>query len=106
MRTAARRDDNHADIVAGLRKCGYSVLDLGAVGKGCPDILVGVTCHGMKHNMLMEIKDGEKCLSAQKLTDAQVGWFQTWKGQACVVNSIDQALAAIADKKLETPGGF
>ena len=41
MRQAAKRDANHAQIVKRFRDIGASVLDLGAVGKGCPDILVG-----------------------------------------------------------------
>ena len=54
MRRAARVDDNHAKIVASLRLVGCTVLDLSAVGQGCPDIMVGLA--GV--NYLIEIKDG------------------------------------------------
>lgn len=92
IRRAARRDDNHQEIVRGLRKAGCSVLDLGAVGNGCPDLLVmrgGVM-------LLMEIKDGAKIPSKQKLTPDQVKFHAEWGGSVVVVKSLEEALAAIA----------
>lgn len=41
MRRRAKVDANHRAIVAGLRAAGCSVLELHAVGGGCPDLLVG-----------------------------------------------------------------
>ena len=59
-----------------------------SVGKGCPDILVGR--NGM--NYLIEIKDGNKPKSAQKLTPDQVEWHEKWNGSVVVINSAEQAL--------------
>lgn len=42
MRRAARTDANQTAIVEALRKCGASVQSLAAVGKGVPDLLVGL----------------------------------------------------------------
>lgn len=88
---AAKIDANQNEIVNALRKAGCSVQILSSVGKGCPDILVGFC--GV--NILMEIKDGNKPKSSQKLTPDQVDWHEKWEGQVVVVNSIDEALSQI-----------
>lgn len=91
MRRAAKIDENQNEIVAALRKVGASVQILSSVGKGCPDIICGIA--GV--NYFLEIKDGNKPLSAQKLTPDQFEWHGGWKGQVVVVNSVIQALRAI-----------
>jgi hypothetical protein len=35
-----KRDANHAELVADLRKCGYTVFDCGHFGDGFPDLAV------------------------------------------------------------------
>jgi len=94
LRRAARTDANHRSIVDGLRRCGYSVLDLSGVGHGCPDICVGYA--GL--NWLMEIKDGGKPPSARKLTGPEQAFFDLWKGNVNVVCDLDQALELIKEK--------
>lgn len=91
MRRAAKTDANQEEIVAALRKIGASVQPLHAVGKGCPDILVG--WRGM--NSVLEIKDGSKPPSARKLTDDQEKWHAEWRGQVTVVENIEQAIEAV-----------
>lgn len=88
---AAKVDDNQAEIVKALRKIGASVQPLHTVGGGVPDLLVGMA----GRNFLLEVKDGAKMPSAQKLTPDQVGWHKEWLGQVEVVNSIEQAIIAI-----------
>ena len=39
MRHAKRRDNNHAEIVAALRQCGFEVIDFASAGHDIPDIL-------------------------------------------------------------------
>lgn len=82
MRRAARVDRNQKEIVAYLRKRGATVQPLHTVGRGCPDLLVG---HGGK-NYLLEVKDGEKPKSAQKLTPDEDAWHFAWLGQVAVVS--------------------
>ena len=94
MRRAARVDDNQKEIVAALRKEGATVECLHAVGKGCPDLLVGF--NGV--NILMEVKDGKKSISQRKLTDDQVKWHDEWKGQKIVAKSVAEALYIIHEK--------
>lgn len=90
-RRAARTDANQAEIVAALRGVGASVQPTHMVGDGFPDIVVGYR----NQNVLMEIKDGAKPPSARKLTAAEEEWHDTWRGTACIVTSIDEALGVI-----------
>ena len=91
MRRAAKVDANQRQVVEALRDEGASVQLLHAVGEGCPDLLVGYK--GL--NMLLEVKDGSKPPSAQKLTPPQEIWHRDWRGHRVVVNSREAALAAI-----------
>ncbi|UMO77901.1 nuclease [Acinetobacter phage Cato] len=88
---AAKIDANQNEIVAALRKIGCTVQILSSVGKGCPDILVGYR----GRNFLLEIKDGDKPISAQKLTPDQVEWHDLWNGQVNVVNCAEQAIKIV-----------
>ena len=90
-RYAARIDDNQTEIVSALRKVGATVAISSAVGCGYPDLTVGFR----GRNYLIEIKDGNKVASAQKLTPDQVTWHDRWRGQVAVANSIDEALKVI-----------
>lgn len=87
----ASADANQPGIVKALRGVGATVQHLHKVGEGCPDILVGY--RGV--NTLIEIKDGSKPPSARKLTKPQVKWHAEWKGQVCVVTSVDEALQVV-----------
>ena len=93
MRQAARTDANHQEIVKGLRQAGCTVQDLAAVGKGCPDILVG----RLGYNWLFEIKDGAKPKSKRMLTKDQQEFFKMWRGNVEVVKSLQEAIDAIND---------
>lgn len=91
MKRAAKIDANQPEIVAALRKVGASVRSLAAVGKGCPDLLVGFR----GANYLIEVKDGEKQPSARALTKKQRTFFYTWEGHARVALDVDEALRII-----------
>ena len=100
MRTAAKVDANQPEIVAALRLAGATVAITSAVGKGFPDLVVGY--EGV--NYLLEVKDGKKNPSKQRLTSDQKIFFFgdpgsdksfPWAGSATVVNSVETALAAI-----------
>lgn len=95
MRTRARVDTNQPAIVEALRGAGATVIHLHTIGRGCPDIAVGI--HG--RNYLMEIKDGDKSPSKQKLTRDEQEWHDAWRGQVCIVSSADEALAAIGVRR-------
>jgi Holliday junction resolvase len=81
--TFKRVDTNQTQIVKALRDMGCTVEHLHAVGKGCPDIVVGFKAR----NFLLEIKADDKKI----LTLDQVNWHRLWKGQVNVVTSVDDA---------------
>lgn len=86
--SAKRVDDNQTDIVNAFRSLGATVLILSSVGKGCPDIMIGI----FGKNYLIEIKDGKKPPSARKLTEAEAEFHQKWKGQVDIITSLDDVL--------------
>lgn len=88
---AKRTDANQAEIVRALRDVGARVHSTHMVAGGFPDLVVGFG----GRVVLLEVKDGSKKPSAQKLTPDEIAWHQLWDGYAVVVNSIDQALLAI-----------
>ena len=87
VRRAAKIDDNHKEIVKLLRQHGATVQSLAAIGHGCPDLLVG---HNNR-NWLVEVKDGRKSLSRQKLTQDEKEWIAKWRGQVDVVTNVLEA---------------
>lgn len=92
MRRAAKIDANQEEIVKALRAVGATVQSLAAIGKGCPDLLVGFR----NGSFLLEVKDGRKPPSARELTDDQIEWHINWRGGPCtVVSSIEEALVFI-----------
>ena len=92
MRRAARVDQNQEQVVSALRAAGASVQSLAAVGKGVPDLLVGIR----GRTILMEVKDGAKPASARCLTPDQQKWHGEWLGGTlCVVDGPEAALRAL-----------
>lgn len=91
MRRRARIDANQPAIVKALRDMGATVQSLAAVGKGCPDLLVGA--HGF--NLVFEVKDGSKMPSSRKLTPMEIEWFDSWEGQVEVVETPERALEIV-----------
>lgn len=84
MRRAARVDDNQKEIVATFRKLGWSVLIISQL-KNCCDIIVSKN----GRTIAVEIKDGKKPPSAQKLTEGEKKFKESWQGEYAIVNSID-----------------
>lgn len=91
MRRAANLDSNHTAVVLALRSIGATVQSLASMHGGVPDLLVGY--HGK--NVLLEVKDGEKCASARALTVQEAEWHSTWGGQLATVYSPEEAQRAV-----------
>jgi Holliday junction resolvase len=91
MRKKARVDANQKEIVQELRKRGISVLHTHQLGKGAPDIIVGY----MNSNYLIELKDGNKSKSQQRLTKDELDFSLKWRGNYAVCNSLEQILLLI-----------
>lgn len=87
-RRAAKTDANQHPIVKALKDIfGPScVFDLSTVGKGCPDLMVGVR----GKTLLMEIKTDDGTL-----TPSQIWFHRNWDGQVAVVRSLADALKVI-----------
>ena len=100
MRRAARVDANQAQVVKALRNAGATVQPLHLVGQGCPDLLVG--WQGM--NLLIEVKDGDKIPSKQRLTPIEAQWHLAWGGQVAIINSIEAAIALLNSMERLSPG--
>ena len=95
MRRAARVDANQVAIVKALRDIGASVCVTSSLGKGFPDIVVGLR----GKNYLLEIKDPGKPPSAQKLTDLEASWHERWRGQVAVVKTVQETIFAVYGTK-------
>jgi len=90
---AAKIDANHTAVVSALRKAGATVQSLAGVGKGVPDLLVGIR----GRTALFEVKDGSKVPSARKLTPDQMTWHGAWQGGTlAVVDGPEAALRVLA----------
>lgn len=97
MRRAAKVDANQAEIVAALRKVGAFVQSLAMVGQGCVDLLVGYRgCW-----FALEIKDGSKSPSEQKLTPDEQRWHEQagLRAPVFVVRSVEEALEVITNRR-------
>jgi hypothetical protein len=88
MRGFARTDDNQQEIIKAIRSLGASVQSLHKVGQGCPDLLCAVA----EFCFLVEVKDGSKPPSKQKLTPDQVDWHSKWRSPVYIVNSVQGAV--------------
>lgn len=88
MRTAAKVDGNHAQIVSALRKAGIAVKSLAAVGKGVPDLL----CAFRGTTVLLEVKQ-----HGEKANAAQIEFLSTWPGHAYIVWSADEAVRVVVE---------
>lgn len=86
MRRAARVDANHGKIVAAFRKAGASVFSGAALGQGFPDLIVGYA----GRTFLVEVKDGDKPLSARTLTPDQQEFVKNWKGDWTLIESVEE----------------
>ena len=93
MRRRARVDANHAEVRSALRAAGWTVVDCAGVGSGFPDLLIAKHGRGI---VMVEIKDGAKVLSKQKLTEDEVQFHALMAAAGVtvsVVTSVEEALA-------------
>ncbi len=87
--TPRKVDANHHEIVQALRKVGADIIDLSALGQGCPDLCVSFR----DVIYLIEIKNPK---ARGKLNKRQEEWHLAWQGRKPdVVNDVDEALRAI-----------
>lgn len=92
-RYGGRRDSNQSDLFKAINQIpGVVAVDLGSVGKGVTDLLIGFD--GV--NYLAEVKlqpvKGKVFRSQSKLNKTQVAWHDLWPGQVGVVRNLDDVL--------------
>ncbi len=87
-----RVDANQKEIVDCFRKLGATVAVTSAVGNGFPDVVVGFK----GKNYLIEIKDGSKIPSQQKLTSKEKEFHESWFGIVHIIRSVNEAISLIA----------
>ena len=80
-RRARRTDSNHSEIAEAFEKAGFSVHRT----NGDWDLTVGLG--GI--NLLIEIKDGKKSPSRQKLTEREQKFHDTWTGGVYLITSVE-----------------
>lgn len=91
MRKYAKIDDNQKQIVETLRRLGFSVQSIAAIGNGAPDLLVGYE----GKNYLFEVKDGNKPPSKQQLSEDEKKWHSLWRGGCDIVKTAEEIVAII-----------
>lgn len=90
-------DRNQPEIVRTLRKAGFSVAITSSLGQGFPDLVIALPRANLEPWMaLVEIKDGSKPLSAQKLTPDEVKFKDNWKGNYQIIRS-EEDVALLLD---------
>lgn len=87
MMRNAKVDRNQPEIVKAFRGLGWSVLIISQL-KNCCDIIVSKN----GRTIAVEIKDGEKPVSAQKLTPGELKFKDEWQGEYKLINCFDDVI--------------
>ena len=90
--TARRTDANQAEIVKAMRVMGALVVDLHAVGKGVPDLLV---CWKGR-NILIEVKTVNG-----RMTKPEEDFFSWWTGPLAIVRTPEDAYQVLRNSEEE-----
>ena len=97
MIRAARKDANHNEIADHFKAHGATVGDLSQVKRLC-DMVVGY--RGI--NELVEVKDGSKPPSQQKLTEGEQDCHDRYTGTISIITSTDDADILLASMKAKS----
>lgn len=84
--TRPRTDGNQGEIVAALIAAGASVAITTGVKRGYPDLTIGYN----GKSILIEVKQ-----PGAKLTEDELDFMRSWRGEYHVVRSVDEALRII-----------
>jgi Holliday junction resolvase len=87
FRRAAKVDANQTEIVKTFRQLGWYVLIISQL-KNCCDIIVSKN----GRTIAIEIKDGAKSKSQQKLSDGELKFKDEWQGEYMLITCIDDIL--------------
>ena len=87
MRTAARTDGNHKEIMAAFRKLGFSVKDVSQLKGFCDLAVARNNC-----TYLVEVKDGQKPPSKRRLTPEENEFHNNWNDKVYVIESLEDVI--------------
>jgi len=88
FRRAAKVDANQPEIVKAFRSLGWYVLIISQL-KNCCDIIVSKG----GRTVAVEIKDGAKPPSQQKLSEGELKFRNEWKGEYALIKSVSDVKA-------------
>jgi len=84
FRRAAKVDANQPEIVKAFRSLGWYVLIISQL-KNCCDIIVSKN----GRTIAIEIKDGNKPPSQQRLSEGELKFMDEWQGEYAIIKSIE-----------------
>ncbi len=93
----AKKDANHAEIVAALRKCGVGVFDASDIGRGFPDLI----CGHRQLTHLVEIKNEKTPYGRAGLNEKQKKWARKWTGGPVYVIKNIQDVKSFAEGRFD-----
>ena len=93
FRRAAKVDDNQPEIVKAFRDLGWYVLIVSQL-KNCCDIIVSKN----GRTIAIEIKDGAKVKSKQRLTAGEEEFKDDWQGEYRIITCLDDVLLAHSEQ--------
>ena len=88
FRRAAKVDANQPEIVKAFRDLGWYVLIISQL-KNCCDIIVSRD----GRTVAVEIKDGAKKPSEQKLSKGELKFRDEWQGEYALIKSVDDVIS-------------
>lgn len=114
-----RVDKNHTELVATIRKSGLAtVQSIASVGKGTPDLLIGVELTNRRSsikgiNLLVELKSNRTAVeilqnevvnfSVNALSRDDVSyeaaWISAWHGQVDIFSDVEEILSLINEAR-------
>ena len=88
MRTRAKVDGNHGEIMDALHNAGIAAKSLAPMGKGYPDAIASLR----SYTCLLEFK-----VPGGSLTEAQIRFLESWPGDIWVVENGPQAVEKVIE---------
>lgn len=104
MKYGVKKDANHKEMVAAMKKMGISVLDTSHIGCGFPDLIVGIK----NTILLVDIKNPKTAYGRRGLNKRQREFAETWTGSPIYLVKTVEDVQLLAEGKwdeLEHYGG-
>jgi Holliday junction resolvase len=80
-RRAHKTDTHQAELIADLRRFGFSIANYSGAGEDLPDLAIGR--QGL--TALLEVKTPRGLNGDYKISEGQRGFIETWRGNPIIV---------------------